>query len=131
VSHAILICDDDPDIRGAMKRTLRGFDVTETGSPREALDMLKTRTFDAVVSDFSLEADSDGLDLLHQVRMQYPDTVRFLVTGNRDLEVAARAVNEGAVHRYFSKPWNDGKLRAALELVLRVRPRPKAEPGGG
>jgi hypothetical protein len=30
-----------------------------------------------------------------------------------------------------SKPWNDDKLRAALELVLRVRPRPKAEPGGG
>ena len=112
-----------------MKRTLRGYDVTETGSPREALDMLKTRTFDAVVSDFSLEADSDGLELLHQVRTHYPDTVRFLVTGNRDVEVAARAVNEGAVHRYFSKPWNDDKLRAALESVLRVRP--KAEPGGG
>jgi DNA-binding NtrC family response regulator len=129
VSHAILICDDDPDIRGAMKRTLRGYDVTETGSPREALDMLKTRTFDAVISDFSLEADSDGLDLLQHVRMQYPDTIRFLVTGNRDIEVAARAVNEGAVHRYFSKPWNDDKLRAALEIVLRVRP--KAAPGGG
>jgi DNA-binding NtrC family response regulator len=129
VSHAILICDDDPDIRGAMKRTLRGYDVTETGSPREARDMLKTRTFDAVVSDFSLEADSDGLDLLHHVRMQYPDTVRFLVTGNRDLEVAARAVNEGAVHRYFSKPWNDHKLRDALEIVLRVRAQPA--PGGG
>jgi DNA-binding NtrC family response regulator len=129
VSHAILICDDDPDIRGAMKRTLRGYDVTETGSPREALDMLKTRTFDAVVSDFSLKADSDGLDLLNHVRMQYPDTVRFLVTGNRDIEVAARAVNGGAVHRYFSKPWNDHKLRAALEIVLRVRP--KAAPGGG
>ena len=112
-----------------MKRTMRGYDVTETGSPREARDMLKTRTFDAVVSDFSLEADSDGLDLLHHVRMQYPDTVRFLVTGNRDLEVAARAVNEGAVHRYFSKPWNDHKLRAALEIVLRVRSQPA--PGGG
>jgi DNA-binding NtrC family response regulator len=128
VAHAILICDDDPDIRGAMTRTLRGYDVTATASPREALDMLKTRTFAAVVSDFSLEADSDGLALLHQVRMHYPDTVRFLVTGNRDIEVAARAVNEGAVHRYFSKPWNDEKLRAALEVVLRARP--EAEPGG-
>jgi DNA-binding NtrC family response regulator len=47
--------------------------------------------------------------------------VRFLVTGTRDVDVAARAVNEGAVHRYFSKPWNDEKLRAALALVLRVR----------
>jgi len=129
VSYAILICDDDPDIRGAMKRTLRGYDVIETGSPREALDVLSSRSFDAVVSDFSLEADSDGLDLLQRVRAQYPDTVRLLVTGNRDIEIAARAVNEGAVHRYFSKPWNDDKLRAALETLLRDRPR--AEPGGG
>jgi len=122
VAYAILICDDDPDIRGAMKRTLRGYDITETGSPREALDAMKARAFDAVVCDFSLEAETDGLDLLQHVRMQYPDTVRFLVTGNRDIEVAARAVNEGAVHRYFSKPWSDDKLRAALEIVLRGRP---------
>jgi DNA-binding NtrC family response regulator len=121
VAHAILICDDDPEIRGAMKRTLRDYDVTETSSPRGALDMLKTRPFDAIVCDFSLEADSDGLDVLQHVRVQYPDTVRFLVTGNRDIEVAARAVNEGAVHRYFSKPWDDDKLRAALAIVLRSR----------
>jgi DNA-binding NtrC family response regulator len=121
VSHAILICDDDPEIRGAMKRTLRGFNVTEVSSPREALAMMKTRAFDAIVCDFSLEADSDGLDVLQHVRVQYPDTIRFLVTGNQDIEVAARAVNEGAVHRYFSKPWNDDKLRSALEIVLRIR----------
>jgi len=106
-----------------MRRTLREYDVTETASPREALDAMKIRAFDAVVSDFSLEADTDGLDLLQHVRMQYPDTIRFLVTGNSDIEVAARAVNEGAVHRYFSKPWSDEKLRAALEIVLRFRPQ--------
>jgi len=128
VSPTILICDDDPDIRDAMKRTLRGYEVTETSSPREALNAMKTRAFDAVICDFSLGADSDGLDLLQHVRMQYPDTVRFLVTGNRDIEVAARAVNEGAVHRYFSKPWDDEKLRAALEIILRSRP--SSTPGG-
>ena len=129
MSHAILICDDDPDIRSAMKRTLRGYQVTEASSPREALDAMKNSKFDAVICDFSLDADRDGLDVLQHVRMLYPETVRFLVTGNRDIEVAARAVNEGAVHRYFSKPWNDEKLRAALEILLRFRPA--ATPGGG
>jgi DNA-binding NtrC family response regulator len=75
------------------------------------------------VSDFSLDAESDGLDLLQLVHIQYPDTIRFLVTANRDLDVAVRAVNEGAVHRLFLKPWNDDKLRAALEIVLRSRSR--------
>lgn len=117
----ILICDDDPEIRAAMRRTLRGYEVVETSTPREAIEKLKGQTFSAIVSDFSLEAETDGLDLLQHVRMQYPDTVRLLVTGNTDIEVAARAVNEGSVHRYFSKPWSDEKLRAALEILLRSR----------
>lgn len=117
----ILICDDDPDIRSAMRRTLRGYDVVEVSSPREAIDALKRGGFDALISDYSLEAETDGLDLLQHVKMAHPEVVRFLVTGNRDLEVAARAVNEGAVHRYFSKPWDDGKLRAALEIMLHSR----------
>lgn len=124
MGSTVLICDDDPDVRSAMRRTLRGYDIVEAGSPREALDVMKTRSFDAVVSDYSMDADADGLDLLQLVKVQYPDTVRFLVTANRDLDVAVRAVNEGAVHRYFLKPWNDDKLRSALEIVLHGRRAP-------
>ena len=120
--QSILICDDDPDIRTAMKRTLRGYDVVEAGSPREAMDLLKAHSFDALISDYNLGADSDGLDLLQHTRVAHPEVVRFLVTGNRDVDVAARAVNEGSVHRYFLKPWEDDKLRAALVMVLRTRP---------
>lgn len=117
----ILICDDDPDIRASMRRTLRGYEVVEASAPKEAIDTLRTRKFDAIVSDFSMDADSDGLDLLQHARLQHPHIVRFLVTGNRDVEVAMRAVNEGAVDRYFLKPWNDDQLRNALEILLRAR----------
>jgi adenylate cyclase len=121
VGSTILICDDDPEIRSAMRRTLRDYEIVEASSSREALDMLKTRRFDAIVSDFTMGAGADGLDLLQLAKVEYPDMVRFLVTGNRDLDVAVRAVNEGAVHRYFLKPWSDDKLRAALEIVLHSR----------
>ena len=107
-----------------MRRTLKGYETVEAGSPREALDALKLRKFDAVVSDYSMDSDADGLDLLQLVRMQQPDTIRFLVTANRDVDVVVRAVNEGAVHRYFLKPWNDGKLRSALEILLHGRNTP-------
>ena len=117
----ILICDDDPDIRSVMRRTLKGYEIVEAGSPREAIDAMKHRQFDAVVSDYSMDSDADGLDLLQHVRVQQPSTVRFLVTANRDLDVAMRAVNEGAVHRYFLKPWNDETLRSALEILLHAR----------
>lgn len=121
MAYAILICDDDPDVRTAMKRTLRGYDVVEVGSPQEAIETLKTRPFAAIVSDFSLGADSDGLDLLQHVRVSFPETVRFLVTANREVSVAVRAVNEGAVHKFFLKPWSDDQLRSAIEIALRSK----------
>jgi DNA-binding NtrC family response regulator len=123
VGSTILICDDDPDIRSAMRRTLRGHEVVEAGAPHEALGLLKQQAFDAIVSDYSMDTDSDGLDFLQLVKLQYPETVRFLVTASRDLDVAMRAVNEGAVHRYFLKPWSDDKLRSALDILLHARHR--------
>lgn len=121
MAFRVLICDDEPDIRSMMRRTLRQHDITEAGSPREALDLLKTSGFDAIVADFSMGAESDGLDLLQLCKVQYPDMIRFLVTATRDIDVAMRGVNEGAIHRYFLKPWDENKLRDALEIVLRSR----------
>ncbi|MGE0546291.1 MAG: response regulator [Kofleriaceae bacterium] len=121
MSYSVLICDDEPDVRQAMRRTLRGFELQEASNPSEALALLKANKFHAIVSDFSMEAESDGLDLLQHVRIGYPDMVRFLVTANRDVQIAVRAVNEGAVDRYFLKPWGDEKLRHALDIVLRSR----------
>jgi adenylate cyclase len=123
VRPVILICDDDPEIRRAMRRALRDYEVVEAGTPREALDALKARAFDAILCDYALNAETDGLDLLQHVRLVYPDTARFLLTGTSDIEVAARAINEGAVQRYFSKPWDEEKLRAALEIMVRSRQR--------
>jgi DNA-binding NtrC family response regulator len=119
---AVLICDDDADVRAAMRRTLHRYNVTEAAEPKEALAVLKEQKFAAVVSDFSLNAGSDGLELLQMVRLLYPGMVRFMVTGTRDLDVAVRALNEGSVDRFFLKPWDDLKLVSALELLLHTRP---------
>jgi DNA-binding NtrC family response regulator len=86
----------------------------------EALAAMKQRPFNAVVSDFNLGvAQGDGLELLQMVRVIYPETARVLVTGNTDLQVAIRAVNEGAVHRFFLKPWDDDQLVTTLEIIMR------------
>lgn len=114
----ILVCDDDPEIRAAMRRTLCRHEVTTVASPAEGLAALKARRYHAVISDFELGAESDGLEFLQVVRLMYPDTVRFLVTGSRDLQVVIRAVNEGSVHRYFLKPWDDETLAGAIAVQL-------------
>ncbi|HUQ05624.1 MAG TPA: response regulator [Kofleriaceae bacterium] len=116
----ILICDDEPEIRAAMRRTLHRFQVTAVESMEEALAKLRERSFHAVVSDFNLGVQNgDGLELLQLVRVLYPNTTRLLVTGNTDVQVAIRALNEGAVHRFFLKPWDDEQLVTALQIALR------------
>jgi CheY-like chemotaxis protein len=77
LAATILICDDDPDIRAALRRVLRGYGLVEAVSPQEALDLLKTSSFAAITSDYSMDADSDGLDLLQLVKVQYPEMIRF------------------------------------------------------
>ena len=67
--YAIRLCDADPEIRAAMRRSLNRFHVTEAGTPAEALAVLRVARFDAVVSDFSLGTSADGLDLLQTVRV--------------------------------------------------------------
>ncbi len=115
----IIVCDDDPEIRAAMRRTLHRFQVTAVASADEALRQLRAGAYQAVICDFDLGDATDGLELLQLVRVLFPDTLRCLMTGNSDLKVAVRAVNEGAVHRYFLKPWDDEQLVSAIQIALR------------
>ncbi len=118
--YQILVCDDEPEIRAAMRRTLHRFQVTAVESMEQALAELRERRYQAVVSDFNLGVQQgDGLELLQLVRVLYPETTRLLVTGNTDIQVAIRALNEGAVHRFFLKPWDDEQLVMALQIALR------------
>lgn len=107
----VLICDDDPEDRAALRHALDEFDVTET--PRAgARAVLETKRFDAIVGD--------DVELMHYVRTMYPATVRFLVSGE-EIEHLNVALNEGAVHRYFAKPHDATRLRTQLEKALHDR----------
>ena len=127
MDQQILVCDDDPEIRSALRRTLHSFQVTAVGTMQQALAELKMRHYDAVVSDFDLGdgGGQDGLELLQMTRVLYPETARVMITGNLDIQVAIRALNEGAVHRFFLKPWDDDQLVATIEIALRTAWSPR------
>jgi len=112
VLAAVLICDGNPQDRSALRDALDGFDITES-APAGARDVLATQRFDAVIAD--------ELELMQHVQVTYPVTLRFLISGDRELETLARAVNNGAAHRFFQKPWDRAKLRNALDADLRAR----------
>jgi ActR/RegA family two-component response regulator len=51
----------------------------------------------------------------------YPDTTRILLTGYADMQSVIDAINQGAVYRYFTKPWDNDELRACVAQAVRSR----------
>jgi len=117
--HTLLVVDDEPEILETVKRTLRRepYDVLTTTSPLEALALLARGGIDLVVSDIDMP-EMSGLELVGRVRRDHPDVVRVLLTGAASVESALRAINEGEVHRYFTKPWDKEELRGTLRAAL-------------
>jgi response regulator RpfG family c-di-GMP phosphodiesterase len=60
----------------------------------------------------------DGATLLAEVKRRWPGCVRILLTGYADLTTTVKAINEGQVYRYISKPWDDDELRLIIRQAL-------------
>lgn len=53
-----------------------------------------------------------------RVRDLYPDCTRVLLTRHADMETAIRAINDGQVYRFLTKPWDDVELKVTLYLAF-------------
>ncbi|HUS68710.1 MAG TPA: response regulator [Kofleriaceae bacterium] len=118
----ILAVDDEPDMLRALKRALAPLtsDVTTTSDPLMALDILSQYDVDVLVSDIDMPL-MNGHELMRRARATRPDVVRILLTGRPTVESAMRAINEGEVHRYVSKPFDPTELRSVVSGALERR----------
>jgi len=111
----ILLVDDDQNILSGYRRSLRNEFRVETAEGGEAgLQALRaTGPFAVVVSDLRMPG-MDGNQFLREVRANFPDTVRMMLTGQADLQAASEAVNEGNIFRFLFKPCPQEVLTKAL-----------------
>jgi len=72
-----------------------------------------------VVSDYNMPG-MNGVDMLRVIRHGSPDTVRVLLTGHADLEIAIQAVNEGNIFRLLTKPCPPETLEKVLDDAFRI-----------
>src|SRR3990167_11186489 len=115
----VLLVDDEESILNSLRRLLRGqpYDVVLATSGAQALEIMATRPIDLVMSDARMPG-MDGATLLAEVHRLYPATSRILLTGYADLTTIIKAINDGQIHRYISKPWNDEELQLVLQQTL-------------
>lgn len=123
VPRGRLLCvDDEPNILSALRRLFRGhpWDVTIASSGAQALELMAQQPFDVVLSDMRMP-EMDGATLLQKVYEAWPDTTRILLTGYADMQSTIAAINEGRVHRFISKPWNDVELPLVIAQAMEHR----------
>jgi response regulator RpfG family c-di-GMP phosphodiesterase len=118
--HTILLVDDEDNVRAALRRTLRseGYEILEAVSGEEGLEVLRARPVDVVITDHAMPKMT-GLEFLRAARLHRPDSLRIILTGRADLEMAIRAINEGAIYRFLLKPWDQLDLRVTLSVAIR------------
>ncbi|HDS1818124.1 TPA: response regulator [Pseudomonas putida] len=115
----VLLVDDESSILNSLRRLLRGqpYDVLLAESGAQALELLEQRPVNLVISDARMPG-MDGATLLAQVNQRFPGTLRILLTGYADMNTIAKAINDGHIHRYISKPWNDEEMLVTVRQAL-------------
>lgn len=121
MAYNILMVDDEPLVLAGYRRVLSShFNVHTAASPEEGLRLLNNNgTYAAVVVDYIMP-ETDGIEFLSRARQLAPATVRIMLTGKGNLQVAADAVNRGNVYFYLTKPCPGEKLLEAVITAVEV-----------
>lgn len=139
MQKTLLIVDDEPAIVAALRRVLRnrGFNLLTANSAQEALDVMQHSEVCVVLTDYQMP-QMNGLQLLKQIALQWPQTKRLMLTGNNDsaealkseagkvsTELASKLAPEkeidsraDVIHQVLSKPWSTEQLTKALEQAF-------------
>ena len=124
----ILIVDDEPNITEVLEIALRDeeMDVFKSASGRQALDVLREKDVDLVISDIRMP-DLSGVELLREAKQIAPDVGFIMITAFASTETAIEALQHGA-YDYIIKPFRMEELRSIVRRALRKMSNPKAQP---
>jgi two-component system KDP operon response regulator KdpE len=124
---AILLVEDDPALRRALRTTLRSreFEVLEAATGESAIVIAADRRPDVVILDLGLP-DLDGVDVLRQLRA-FSDVPVIVLTARDEQSEKVRSLDAGA-DDYVTKPFDTEELLARIRAALRRVPNATAQP---
>ncbi|OFX88111.1 MAG: sigma-54-dependent Fis family transcriptional regulator [Bacteroidetes bacterium GWF2_33_16] len=125
-SGRILIVDDNPSILSSLEQLLK-FDFEEIKTltnPNLLISLIKTNAYDVVLLDMNFKAGinkgDEGFFWMKEILKNDPLAVIILITAYADIELAVKAIKEGATD-FIAKPWNPAKLIATLKSAVQLK----------
>jgi diguanylate cyclase (GGDEF)-like protein/PAS domain S-box-containing protein len=115
----LLLLDDEENILKALARVLRrdGYRILTSSNASDAFTLLAENDVQVVLSDQRMPEIS-GTEFLSQVKAIYPATVRIVLSGYTDLKSVTDAINEGAIYKFLTKPWDDKEIRNHIKKAF-------------
>ncbi|GGC65103.1 hypothetical protein GCM10011396_10110 [Undibacterium terreum] len=120
--RTLLIVDDEPNILASIRRLLRreGYQILVANSGMEGLSILETNSVDVIISDQRMP-NMTGVEFLRKAKLSHPDTVRIVLSGYTELQSITDAINEGAIYKFLTKPWDDEQLRLNIQEAFHYK----------
>lgn len=111
----VLIVDDEPDATATLAKflTSRGYGTATAANGHEALDLVQSDRFQAVMTDLRMPG-MDGADFLARVRFEKPDLPIIVMTGHTSFEADDAVWTNAGVMAVLHKPLN---IRKVLEIL--------------
>ncbi len=121
MSDLILLIDDDDNLRRVTEYNLTTdkFQVISGASGREGLKLFRKNDPDLIVTDIKL-GDMNGLEILNKVKKDRPDIPVIIITAFGTIEMAVKAMREGAFH-FITKPFDRDTLRLSCRKALELK----------
>jgi two-component system, NtrC family, response regulator HydG len=122
----ILMIDDDEDVLLAAKMLLKksNHQVIIEKNPNKIPFLLNNDTYDVILLDMNFSKDTtsgkEGFEWLKQIKERDPDAVVIMITAFGDVEMAVRALKEGATD-FILKPWQNEKLVATIATAIKLK----------
>lgn len=119
--HSILVVDDEISMREFLEMLLakEGYRVSLAKNGKQAVALIKKKTYDLVLTDIRL-GDITGLDVLRAVKKENPRTVVIMISAYSTTEIAVEAMNEGA-YDFVPKPFDNHELRSTISKALELK----------
>jgi two-component system KDP operon response regulator KdpE len=119
VKGKLLIVDDEPAIRWALRKTLQGmnFEIVEAENGEQAVALVRTIRFDAVLLDVAMPG-ADGIETCKRIRKLMPLLGIVMLTVRNTEDDKVEALDAGA-DDYVTKPFHVRELVARLRAAVR------------
>ena len=110
----LLMLDDQADILKSLTRVLRKeYRLVSFTQAEQAIAYLERHAVQLILSDMRMPG-VNGATFLAKAKQLQPQAVRLLLTGYSETDAAIAAINQGGIHTYLSKPWDNQALKLSL-----------------